>query len=100
MISTTVSQHRSALNALCEAYHVSRLDLFGSATVSNEPNDLDFLVSFQPMKPEDHADAYFGFLAALQDLFACDIDLVEESAIRNPYFKKGLEESRERLYAA
>ncbi len=100
MISTKVYEKSAPLFALCEKYEVLRLDLFGSATSSEAPRDLDFLVSFAPMSPEDHADAYFGLLAELQDLFGCAIDLVEESAIRNPYFRKGVEESRERLYAA
>ena len=68
-----------------------RLELFGSATNGRfdaTSSDLDFLVEFQPLGPVDRADAYFGLLAALQDLFQRDVDLVETEAINNPYFRK------------
>ena len=45
-------------------------------------SDLDFLVEFQPLTPVEHADAYFGLLLALEDMFRHPIDLVEEGASR------------------
>jgi predicted nucleotidyltransferase len=52
------------------------------------------------MAPSQHADAYFGLLAALQDLFQRDIDLIEIRAIQNPYFRDSVEQNRTLLYAA
>lgn len=87
--------------ALCRRFRVRRLDLFGSAATgkAGADSDLDFLVEFEPMV-EGYADAYFGLLEALQDLFRRPIDLVVSSAIRNPYFRRSVESSRELLYAA
>lgn len=87
---------------LCAAYGVAQLELFGSAarTDGDAPcNDLDLLVQFQPCTPEEHAERYFGLLAALQDLFDCPIDLLESGAIRNPYFREAIEQSRVPVYA-
>lgn len=89
------------LAALCRRFRVRRLDLFGSAAIgkAGADSDLDFLVEFEPMD-EGYADAYFGLLEALQDLFRKPVDLVVISAIRNPYFRRSVESSRELLYAA
>jgi predicted nucleotidyltransferase len=87
--------------ALCRRFRVRRLDLFGSAATgqAREDSDLDFLVEFEPMA-EGYADAYFGLLEALQGMFGRPVDLVVISAIRNPYFRRSVENSREMLYAA
>lgn len=97
-----VEGQRERLLELCGRYRVKRLELFGSAAegpFDSETSDLDFLVEFGSMSPGDHADAYFGLLEALQDLFGRDIDLVETQAIRNPYLLAAVNESRTVVYA-
>lgn len=97
-----VEAQRERLRELCDRFGVKRLELFGSAAegpFDTETSDLDFLVEFEPMSPGDHADAYFGLLEALQDLFARDIDLVETQAIQNPYLLAAVNESRTVVYA-
>ena len=50
--------------------------------------------------PEEHPfDAYFGLKEALEELFGRPVDLVEAGAVRNPYLKASIEQSRENLYA-
>lgn len=91
------------LAGLCRQYHVKRLDVFGSASVGNfdpQRSDLDFLVIFESLPPREHADAYFGLHAKLQELFRRDVDLVEWEAIKNPYFLAAAEESRSPIYGA
>jgi hypothetical protein len=66
---------------------VRRLELFGSATSDRDSiGDLDFLVEFEALDPDSHADAYFGLLENLEQLFGRSVDLVMTSAITNPYF--------------
>ncbi len=91
------------LQRLCDKYNVRRLHLFGSATsdrFDSDLSDLDFLVQFQSMPPAEHADCYFGFLEALQDLFSRPIDLVEIEAVKNPVLLETIEETKSILYAA
>lgn len=98
-----LKNHSSDLVDLCQQFGVNRLDIFGSASVGNfdsQASDLDFLVVFEPMTPSEHADAYFGLLEALKQLFCREVDLVELEAIRNPYFLEAMEETRSNLYAA
>lgn len=57
-------------------------------------------MEFGVLSPGDRADAYFGLLFALEDLFRRHIDLVEMAASDNPYFLKAVSETRTPLYAA
>ena len=99
-----IIENRSAeLAQLCRRYHVQRLDLFGSATTDHfapATSDLDFLVEYEPMVPELLVDSYFGLLEALEVLFQRPVDLVVARAIRNPYFAKSVEETRQLVYVA
>lgn len=73
-----VRDKQDALLWLCARYRVKRLGLFGSATGEDfDPahSDLDFMVEFLPLQPGEHAPAYFGLLAGLEDLFQRPIDL-------------------------
>jgi len=43
---------------------------------------------------------YFSLAEDLEKLFSRPIDLVEPDPIRNPYFRKSVEETQVELYAA
>src|SRR5689334_22402144 len=84
-VTTEVERRRAELEALCRRYGVHRLELFGSAaTGQHRPgeSDLDFLVEFHAVAPGGYADAYFGLLESLEELFGGKIDLVVPSAVR------------------
>ena len=99
-----IENNYESLKHLCEQYHVQRFEIFGSALTGEgfnpENSDLDFLVEFLPLKPGEHADAYFGLLEALQDLFNRHVDLVETKAIHNPYLLESINNNRRQIYAA
>jgi predicted nucleotidyltransferase len=99
-----IEENYESLKSLCKKYRVKRFEVFGSALTGEgfdpENSDLDFLVEFLPLQPGEHANAYFGLLEALQDLFRCSIDLVETKAIRNPYFLESINQNRKEIYAA
>ena len=99
-----VEDGREAIDRLCERYRVRRLELFGSALTEerfdHERSDLDFLVEFLPLGVGEHADAYFGLLEGIEDMFQCHVDLVMTSAIKNPYFLESINRNKELVYAA
>jgi predicted nucleotidyltransferase len=98
-----IQEHLSQLFDLCRRYDVRRLDLIGSATRSDfdaARSDLDFVVEFNQFKLENAADRYLGLMIDLEDLFQRKIDLVSYQAIRNPYFKQVVDNTRVTLYAA
>jgi len=88
---------------LCRRYHVRRLDLFGSATGDRfDPgrSDVDFVLEYLPEAKEHYPDVYFGLKEDLEALLGRHVDLVMINAVRNPYFREELEETRVQLYAA
>ena len=98
-----IEQHRQQLLALCRKYDVRRLDLIGSAVrddFDSNRSDLDFVVEFNNFTVENAADRYLGLMVDLEDLFGRKIDLVSYRAIRNPYFKQVVDNTRVSLYAA
>ena len=98
-----IEEKRDWLIRLCAKYRVRRLELFGSALANRfdpRTSDLDFLVEFLPLQPGEYADAYFGLLEALRELFQRNVDLVMTGAIRNRYFLESINRSRTVLYAA
>ena len=96
-----IEQNRDALARLCRQFRVERLELFGSAakgTFQPDSSDVDFLVTFADARPGTYADRYLGLLLALEQLFQREIDLVTERSIRNPYFRKAVEATRQLVY--
>ena len=98
-----IEQLRGEVKELAVKHGVRRLAVFGSAlTPRFDPasSDIDFLVEFRTMPPAKRADAYFGLLEDLERLFGRPVDLVELSALRNPYIRQAVEASRVVLYEA
>ena len=98
-----VEEKADDLKRLCIRFGVQRLDLFGSASTERYDSgvsDLDFVVEFRPEALSTYADAYFGLLESLEQLFEKPVDLVVGSAIRNPYFLQSVEKTRTPIYAS
>ena len=98
-----IDTHRDQLAALCRDFGVRRLDVFGSAAggdFNRERSDIDLLVEFDRSAPGSLFDRYFGLKEALEALFGRRVDLVEAGAVRNPYLKAAIEQSRRNVYAA
>ncbi len=92
-----VEERIADLERLCMRYRVRTLDLIGSAATGAfdaETSDLDFLVEFEPAV----RGVYFDLLVELECLFGRHVDLVMESAIRNPYFRQSVEQTRIPIY--
>jgi predicted nucleotidyltransferase len=89
------------LRLLCARCRVGRLHIFGSAVRDDfdaGTSDLDFLVELLPMSPVEHARSFFSLLESLEKLFGRRVDLLERTAIENPYLLRSIEESRQLLY--
>jgi len=98
-----IEEKRPEIEALCRKHHVERLDLVGSAARDDfdaETSDLDFLVCFTACTPSEHANRYLDLLADLQDLFARDVDLIEQRAIRHKEIGEIFESEKIPVYAA
>lgn len=86
---------------LCRKHKVRKLYAFGSILTPrfNEQSDVDILFDFNSeIDHNNYADNYFDFYHALKSLFGRDVDLVDESSVKNPYFKDELEETKYLIY--
>ncbi|MCM1517638.1 MAG: nucleotidyltransferase domain-containing protein [Pseudoflavonifractor sp.] len=87
---------------LCRQFHVRRLWVFGSILTPrfNADSDIDLCVDFEWDKIPllDSADNFFGFQFALEDLLNRRVDITDDSAVRNPYFRAELDETRRLIY--
>ena len=91
-----VAERTAEIQRLCGRHHVQRLALFGSAATGEHcpgASDYDFVVEFPPLPAGAYADAYFGLLEDLEQLFDGPVELVVGSAIRNPYFRQSVEQT-------
>jgi uncharacterized protein len=88
------------ITSLCEKLKVEKLWIFGSATKASfsAESDVDFLVSFENMRPEDYAENYFLLAENLEEILGRDVDLVTINSLSNPYFIQSVEESKTLIY--
>jgi hypothetical protein len=97
-----VTDKLNELKQLCKSYDVRSMYAFGSVCTDKftEQSDIDFLISFNNLPIDQYADNYFDLHYKLQDLFDRQIDLVTESSLSNPYLIKGIEQTKQLIYAA
>ena len=97
----SVEQKKDEVAALCRKYRVGRLELFGSAATGKfnpASSDLDFLVTFDDRSTPGLLDRYLDFAEALEQLFGRHVDLVTKASVRNPYFRREIDATRQPLY--
>ena len=102
-MTTIIDRHRREIEAVCRAYRVKRLDVFGSVVRDDfDPvrSDVVFLVEFAPEPDLNTFQAYMGLRSDLTRLLGRPVDLVMPSGVRNRYFAQEIEATREQLYAA
>lgn len=86
---------------LCKLYRVKRLAVFGSILTPrfNDDSDVDFAFSFESdVTYKTYFENFYGLHEGLKKIFGRDIDLVDETSVKNPYFKEELEETKLVIY--
>ncbi|MCU0972296.1 MAG: nucleotidyltransferase domain-containing protein [Gammaproteobacteria bacterium] len=88
--------------ALCRRYNVRQLAVVGSAARGKDfdaaGSDADFLVDFDSSSDLSALEQFFGLRADLSELLDRPVDLIERSAIRNPYLLGSFDRTREVVY--
>ena len=97
---TYVDTYLAEIKSLCALHSVKTLYAFGSVVSDGltDKSDIDFIVDFGTIDLQSYADNYFNFKFSLQDILKRPIDLLEENAIRNPYFKQAVNNQRKLVY--
>lgn len=96
----TLEKHIGEISQLCEMHKVARLYAFGSVLTSDftAKSDIDLIVDFNDIPLEQYADNYYQFKSSLENTLHRPVDLLEEKAIRNPYFKSEVQKKRQLVY--
>lgn len=95
-----IDQYAGVIRKLCAQHKVRRLYAFGSVLTDQfkDDSDIDLIVDFEPLNVSQYADNYFDFKFALEDTLHRPVDLLEEKAIKNPYFQKAVQDQRLLIY--
>ncbi len=90
----------SLIKKLCEKYKVRSFSAFGSVIREDYDNnsDIDFVVDFNEDDPFEYTNLYFQLKENLENLLKRQIDLIEERAIKNKYFKQELDSTKVLIY--
>ena len=74
--------------------------VFGSILTPrfNDHSDVDLSVVFHYDQIPDLFITLFDFIEELQTLLGRKVDLIDETAIKNPYFRKELDSTKHLIY--
>jgi len=88
------------LENLCREHQVAYLWLFGSYAKNtfHQESDLDFLVHFGKIEVVDYFDNLMDFKEKLENLFHKKVDLLEIQALKNPFLKESIDNSKILVY--
>ncbi|WP_048438745.1 nucleotidyltransferase family protein [Caenimonas sp. SL110] len=98
-----IDQRRAEISHICEAHHVRKLEVFGSAARGTDfdpaKSDADFLIEFEP-RTTRRLELYLQVKEALEVLLQRSVDLVEPGALKNPFVLASINRNREVVYGA
>lgn len=95
-----IKNHNKDILNLCKTHKVKSLYAFGSVLTEkfNSKSDVDLIVDFEDIDVLDYGDNYYNLKFSLEQIFKRNIDLLEEKAIKNPYFRKRLNQNKVLIY--
>jgi predicted nucleotidyltransferase len=97
---TILDKYDSDIQRLCKDHKVKNLYAFGSVLTDqfSQTSDIDLIVDFDNIDVSRYADNYFALKFSLEAIFKRPIDLLEEKAIKNPYFRAAIDQKRQLVY--
>jgi len=94
-----IETYRKNIKKLCKTYHVDVLFIFDAALLNeSKPCKCGFIVRFAPMAPEEYGDNYYALKNELKKMMGCELELIEEKALKNPFMRKIIDASKTTLY--
>ncbi|MDE6802789.1 MAG: nucleotidyltransferase domain-containing protein [Muribaculaceae bacterium] len=91
----------SRIREICRRYRIRSLAVFGSILTDrfSDRSDVDLLVDFEDdVNHDNYTDNYFGLHDDLRTLLGREIDLVDNKAVSNRYFREELDETKQLIY--
>lgn len=88
------------IKQICKDFRVKNFSVIGSVLTDNfsSDSDIDFVVDFDEKDPFKYTDLYFQLKEKLEQILKRQVDLIEERGIKNPFFRKEIDESKVVIY--
>ncbi len=96
-----IESHADALREIFRNHRITKAYIFGSALNEkfNAKSDIDFLIQFEnELTPLEKGTLWWSLHDALRDLFDREIDLLTEASLKNPYFIKEVNNTKQLIY--
>jgi len=95
-----LKDHIEQINQLCNTHNVRSLFAFGSIVSGKlkPESDIDLIVDIDSKDPIDYSDNYFALKFELEDMLNRPIDLLEAKALKNPFLKKQIDNTKVLVY--
>ena len=102
MLAPIITNNINEIKTLCKKHYVKELYVFGSAVSDkfNDESDVDLLVEFDSVDIMEYAENHTSFTESLEKLFGRAVDLVTAKYLRNRFFIKEVNQSKQILFAA
>jgi len=97
-----LKDHIEQIKEVCSTYHVKSLFAFGSV-VSDKlkvGSDIDLIVDIDSKDPLDYSDNYFALKFQLENILKRRVDLLEDKALKNPFLKEQIDNTKVLLYGS
>jgi hypothetical protein len=95
-----IENHTKDIQNLCKTHKVKSLYAFGSVLTEkfNNESDVDLIVDFEQLDVLEYGDNYYELKFSLENVLKRSVDLLEEKAIKNPYFRKTINQNKKLIY--
>lgn len=92
--------HIEQIKQLCNTYNVRSLFAFGSVVSGKlkSGSDIDLIVDIDSKDPIDYSDNYFALKFQLENILKRPVDLLEDKAVKNPFLKKQIDNTKVLIY--
>ena len=102
MIHPQFEPYLAEVLRILKEHYVKDAYLFGSVLTDrfNEESDVDFIVNYEPFTqdPLVLGNNIWDLRFALEDFLHRDVDLINESNLKNPYFIREIENTKFKIY--
>ena len=95
-----VEQNIDAVSHFCRKHYVEKMCVFGSVLTNDfsPASDIDFLINFRKVNPENYFNNYIDLKTNLEQLFQHSVDLVEEQTVKNPVLRRSIDRNKKLIY--
>ncbi len=97
-----ISLNTIEISELCKKHKVKNLYVFGSFLTSkfSKSSDIDLIVDFNKNEIIDYFDNYYNLKFSLEKILNRTVDLLENQALKNPYFIEKINHQKQLVYRA